>query len=219
MTETRQRLIDGALETLRDKGMAATSARTIAAAASANQGLIFYHFGSVDQLIIEACRVSTEQRVQHYRQRFAAVGSLRELLGIGRELHATELAAGNVTVLAQVVAGAQQNEAFAAAGREAIEQWIAEIERVLRRLLRGSPIAPAVDQPGLARGIAAAFIGIELYDGVDAGGAQAALAALEQLSVLAEVLDDLGPVARRAVRSRVRKAQARTPGPRPAGAP
>ncbi len=207
MNDTKQRLLDGALQTLRDKGIAGISARTIAAATGVNQGLIFYHFGSVDQLIIEACRTSTAERIQPYRERFAEATSLRELLAVGRELHAAEQAAGNVTVLAQVLAGAQQSKAFAEAGRDALQLWIDEIEAVLDRLMQKSPIEVVVDKPGLARGVAAAFIGIELYDGVDPAGAESALAALEQLSVLTEVLDDLGPVARRAVRARVRKAQ------------
>jgi hypothetical protein len=44
-----------------------------------------------------------------------------------------------------------------------------------------------------------------LYEGVDADGAGSAMATLEQLGVLVEVLDDLGPVARRAVRARLRR--------------
>ncbi len=175
-----------------------------------NQGLIFYHFGSVDELIIAACTTATAERVDRYRDRLAAAGSLRELLVAGRELHEAERAAGNVTMLAQVLAGAQQNEALARAGREALSLWIAEIELVLDRLIRDNPISIAIDGPGLARGLAAAFIGIELYEGVDPAGAEAAFAALEQLSVLTEVLDDLGPVVRRALRNRVRRAQAQT---------
>jgi hypothetical protein len=62
-----------------------------------------------------------------------------------------------------------------------------------------------VEPVGLARAISAAFVGLELYEGVDADGAGSALATLEQLGVLVEVLDDLGPVARRAVRARLRR--------------
>jgi hypothetical protein len=47
--------------------------------------------------------------------------------------------------------------------------------------------------------------GIELYEGVDASGATAALDALEQLGVLVAALEDLGPVAQRAVRHHLRK--------------
>ena len=50
----RQRLIDGALECLREKGYAHTTARDIAAAAHANLGSIGYHFGSKEALQTEA---------------------------------------------------------------------------------------------------------------------------------------------------------------------
>ena len=205
MTETRQKLIDGAVATLRDKGIAGTSARAIAAAAGVNQALVFYHFGSVDELVDAACREGAADRVALYRERFDTVASLRELLALGRSLNETERAAGNVAVLAQVLAGAQQEPKLAASASYAIALWVAEIEATLVRLLVGSPIAQVVDAPGLARGIAASFIGIELYEGVDPTGAASALGALETLGVLVEVVEDLGPVARRALRARLRR--------------
>jgi hypothetical protein len=60
--------------------------------------------------------------------------------------------------------------------------------------------------------VSAAFVGLELYEGVDPAAAQAAFAALEQLGVVADLLDDLGPVARRAVRAGTRKLRSRPPG-------
>ncbi|EWM11480.1 LOW QUALITY PROTEIN: TetR-family transcriptional regulator, partial [Kutzneria sp. 744] len=59
MAETRQRLIDGAIETIRQHGIAGTSARTIAATAGVNQALVFYHFGSVNDLLKAACLAAT----------------------------------------------------------------------------------------------------------------------------------------------------------------
>lgn len=206
MSDARQKLLDAALVTLRDKGIAGTSARVIAAEAGLSQGLVFYHFGSVDALIDAACRAATATRVDLYRTRFSQVNSLPELLGLGRVLHDEERAAGNVTMLAQVLAGAQQDQALVAAGKHSIDLWMGEIENTIRRLLMNSPIADAVDVPGLARAISAAFIGLELYDGVDPDGASAAFSALDQLSVLIGVVEDLGPIARRALRNRIRKA-------------
>lgn len=48
---------------------------------------------------------------------------------------------------------------------------------------------------------AAAFVGLELCEGVDPSGAARALASLDQLAAL----EGLGPVAQRAVRSRLRR--------------
>ncbi|HEX8646997.1 MAG TPA: TetR family transcriptional regulator C-terminal domain-containing protein [Thermoleophilaceae bacterium] len=50
----RERLIEGAIQCLRTKGYARTTARDIAAAAGANLASIGYHFGSKEQLLNEA---------------------------------------------------------------------------------------------------------------------------------------------------------------------
>jgi AcrR family transcriptional regulator len=202
---TRRKLLGGAIETLRSRGITGTSARAIAAASGVNQALIFYHFGSVEDLVDVACREATAERVAQYRPQFAAVGSLRALLEIGRGIRETERGAGNVIALAQVLAGAQQDERLAATARDTLAMWIAEIEAALTRLIVNTPIADIADPAGLAQGVAAAFVGIVLYEGVNPAGASAALDTLEQLAVLAEVIDDLGPVARRALRARVRR--------------
>lgn len=205
MADTRQKLIDGALEAIRQHGIAGVSARTIAAAAGVNQALVFYHFGTVDDLLAHACREATAARVEHYRDRFATVGSMRELLDLGRALHAEERAQGNVTVLAQMLAGAQTEDRLKAPTAEALGLWVAEIEAVLVRLLAASPLGDVAEPAGLARAVSAAFVGMELFEGVDSDGAQRALDAIEQLAVLVEVVEGLGPVARRAMRATLRR--------------
>jgi AcrR family transcriptional regulator len=203
--DTRRKLIEGAIDTLRTRGIAGTSARAIAAAAGVNQALVFYHFGTVDRLVDAACRESTAERVALYHDRFAAVGSLRGLLALGREMNTTENDAGNVAALAQVLAGARQDPGLAAAARSSLGLWVAEIETVLGRVLADSPVSELAAPADLAPAVACAFIGIELYEAVDPEKAVRALNTLETLSVLADVLDDLGPVARRALRARLRR--------------
>jgi AcrR family transcriptional regulator len=203
--DTRRKLIDGALEAIRVHGIAGASARTIASAAGVNQALVFYHFGTVDDLLAQACREATAERVTHYRDRLAAVGSLRELLDLGRTLHAEERAQGNVAVLAQLLAGAQTDDRLAGPTAEALGLWVAEIETVLTRVLATSPLGDVAEPAGLARAVSAAFVGMELFEGVDPAGAQSALDAVEQLAVLVEVVEGLGPVARRALRATLRR--------------
>jgi AcrR family transcriptional regulator len=207
---TRDRLLQGTIDALRTHGIAGVSARTIAAAAGVNQALVFYHFGSVDELVAAAAMWSTERQVAGYRERFERVRSLRELQRVGRDVHDRESAAGNVTVLGQMLAGAQTNPAFAAATRDALALWTVEIERVLTRVLADSPLGEVADVPGLARAVAASFIGMELLAAVDPEGDKAAFRALDQLGALLEYLDDLGPAARAAARRAVRTAVRRS---------
>ncbi len=201
---TKEKLLDGALRTLAEQGIAKTSARSIAAAAGVNQALVFYHFGSVDELLAAACRHGADQRVARYRTRLAEIGSLAELLAFGREMHIEERAAGQVAFLGQLLAAAQTQPSLAPATAAGLQLWIDEIEKVLARVLDGSPIAEFTDIPGLARAVAGSFVGLELYEGVDERGATLALDALDQLAVLAAALDELGPLAQRVVRHRLR---------------
>ncbi|MFJ4503498.1 TetR/AcrR family transcriptional regulator [Streptomyces sp. NPDC088864] len=203
--DTRTKLLDGALATLTGQGIAKTSARSIAAAAGVNQALVFYHFGTVDDLLAAACRHGAEQRLATYRERLDEVRSLGELLAVARELHASERAGGHVAVLGQLLAGGQTQPRLATATAAGLTLWTDEIARVLDRVLAGTPLAEFVDVPGLAKAASAAFVGLELYEGVDPAGAESALAALDQLAALAAALEDLGPVAQRAVRSRLRR--------------
>ncbi|MFF9057963.1 TetR/AcrR family transcriptional regulator [Streptomyces sp. NPDC101213] len=204
--ETRTKLLEGTLRSLTEQGIAKTSARTVAAAAGVNQALVFYHFGSVDELLAAACRYGAERSVSRYRDRFAAVGSLAGLLALGREIHERERAGGQVMLLGQLLAGAQTHATLGPATAAGLDLWIVEIEKVLERVLAGTPFREFTDPAGLARAVAASFVGIELYEGADRAGAASALDALEQLGLLVGALEELGPVAQRAVRQYLRRA-------------
>src|SRR5436190_13708892 len=63
-TSHREQLLEGAIECLRTKGYARTTARDIAAAADANLASIGYHFGSKEALLDEAVAKLCEGSVQ-----------------------------------------------------------------------------------------------------------------------------------------------------------
>jgi AcrR family transcriptional regulator len=203
--DTKQKLVDGVLEIIRHQGITAVSARSVATAAGANQALVFYHFGSVEELVARACVTTTEARVAEYRDRFTEVTTVGELLALGREIHAGERAEGNMALLAQTLAGAQGGGRLAEATREALGKWIAEVRTTLERVLADSPLVEFADPDGLARAVSAGFLGLTLFETVDPDGAEQALTALDQLAALVDVVESLGPVATRAFRAKLRK--------------
>lgn len=205
MSDTKRQLVAAAHAVVVRDGIAGASARVVATEAGVNQGLVFYHFGSVVELVATACREAADASVASYRDQLAAVGSLSELLAAGRELHERETASGNVAVMAQLMSAAQRDPVLASAAQHAMEAWHREIEAAVRRVLVDSPLVDVVDPAGLAQAIGSGFIGLELYQGVDDEGSRQALAALESLGTVMEAMDDLGPVARRAVRARLRR--------------
>lgn len=209
MTDTRTKLLTATDAVLREDGMAAVSARSVATRAGVNQALVFYHFGTVTDLIDTACRTALDARVAVYYDRFDAVRTLEELLVVARELNTTEGRAGNVGSMAQILAAGQHNEIIAGTARYCLGQWSAQVERVLRRVLSGHPLADVVDIYGLANAVTCGFIGVQLMQGVASEAGDSALASLDQLAGLMGVLDDLGPVARRAVTTGLLRREAR----------
>jgi AcrR family transcriptional regulator len=208
---TRLKLLEAAADTLREQGLAAASARTIAGRAEVNQALVFYHFGTVSDLLEAACRHAVDTSADAYREHFSAVTTLRELLAVGRLLHEREQSSGNVALMAQLMSGGAHDPVLGNASRYAMARWAADIEAVVRRVLAGSPLADLMDPAGVARAISASFIGLQLYEGVDAPGAASALDALDRLGVLVEVVDAFGPVTRQALRAKVKGLRAAPP--------
>ncbi len=205
MTTTREKLLDATLRVVVEQGIAKASARAIATEAGVNQALVFYHFGSVDELLAAACDHGARQRIEAHRAALAEVSDFGGLVMLARTVHEQEQAAGNVALLGQLLAGSSSHPSLGPATAAGLELWASEVRGVLERLLAGGPLAGLVDVPGLARAVSASFVGLELYDGVDPAGADDAFAALEQLARFLAVLDDLGPVERAALRRRMRR--------------
>jgi AcrR family transcriptional regulator len=204
---TPARLRRAAHDVVCEAGLVGTSARAIAHRAQVNQALVFYHFGTVSELLAAASDAAIAASIDHYRAAFDGAGSLDELVTVARSMQERERTIGNVNYMAQLLSGAQSDPVLARAAGSAVAAWSAEVQRVLDRIVGDGPLAGLVDPRGLAHLISAGFIGIELYDVADHDGATAAVDTLEAIGRLVDVLDDLGPVARRALATRTKRRQ------------
>lgn len=209
-SDTRERLLGATIALLAGPGMAVVSARAVAAHADVNQSLVFYHFGSVAGLVAAATLRSTEAAVQVFGPAIRGARSFSELLRVGRRLHTEASAQGSVRVMAQMLAAGQADPVHAESARSCLSLWFALVEGAVVRLLADSPVRDLVDPAGLARAVGASFIGLELYDGVDPTGAEGALDALVQLTVLVDVVDGLGPLERRMLKARIKAIRSAT---------
>jgi AcrR family transcriptional regulator len=203
-SSTRAQLIEAALQTLAQEGIAGTSARAIARTAEVNQALVFYHFDSVEGLLAAASQEASRRRAEVYSRRLQDVGSFAELADVARGLHAEERANGNLAVLAQLLAGARTHPALAPALRESFTLLADQVSRTLDRLLDGSALEGLVDPAELGRSIAAGFIGIELLDALSPTDDAGLFAALDTLAGLADAVAEISAVERRLVRLRLR---------------
>src|SRR3984957_6027773 len=139
---TKAALIDAAVETLKTKGFAGASAREIARAGSFNQALIFYHFGSIQNLLLAALDFVSARRMRAYESRFVEAQTIPELAQLAREIYDEDLENGYVTVLAEMVAGGVSDAGLGGEVVARVQPWIDMVERKLQELLAGSPLEP-----------------------------------------------------------------------------
>ena len=198
-SETRQRIMAAALQTVRESGITGTSARAIATTGGFNQALIFYHFGSVTNLLIEAARASSAARVGAYQEVTEEVTSLTTLVDVARRLHDEAEADGSVAVLTQLMAGAASDPEMGAAILAGFEGWIDLVESALMKALEGQPIAGAIPPRQAAYSISALFLGIELMARLDPEKSEAS-AVFDSLHDLAEIIESVPAFAGRFIR-------------------
>ncbi len=188
--ETRARIIEATLATLKSEGIVGTSARNIAKAGDFNQALVFYHFGSIDELVIAAVADMSQKRMENYRPRFEAVTTLAEMVQVARELHADDVANENMKVFTQAFAGAVGNPEVGPKLYDQLGPWSDLVTQTVERVLADVPAAAAIDKEQIAQGISSLFLGIELLDSLDPTQSDAGklLETLEGLSRLLELV-------------------------------
>jgi AcrR family transcriptional regulator len=187
--DTRTRILDAALAALRADGIAGVSARSIARHGGFNQALIFYHFGSVEGLLVAVARSESERRSALYAEALREVTSLSELVAVARRLHDEEFQAGTVAALTQMLAGAVGSEDLSRGIREALDPWTSLVRETIARLLGDTPYAELLPAADLTAAVAALFLGIELLAGIDPDAAGDSL--FGTMEAVAAVVDGL----------------------------
>src|ERR1700679_2580736 len=127
--QTRHRLVDAAIETLKAEGYTGASARAIAERAGINQGLIFYHFGSVAKLLLAALDSVSARRMEHYGAGIDRVGSPSELVDVATAIFREDLDAGYVAVLVEMIAGTSSTPGLGPAVSARLRSGVAFAER------------------------------------------------------------------------------------------
>ena len=159
---TKTKIIDAALETLRTEGIAGASARAIGRTGGFNQTLIFYHFASLNDLLLAAVDELSARRVERYRERIEGITTLGELVAVGAELHREDDEQGHITVLAQMLAGSTTNPELKGPLAERFRPWTELVESAIRRVVESTPYAAIVPVEDLAFVVTSLFMGIEL---------------------------------------------------------
>lgn len=191
-SDTKTRIMDAAIETLKEEGITGASARAIAQRGDFNQALIFYHFGSVNNLLIQAALRNSQAQVTKYREEASGINSLVDLVELARKLHNDDLQAGSVAVVTQMMAAAANEPEMAQAMLDAFDRWIGVVEDGLGDALVGSPLAGMLPKREAAYAISAMFLGIQLMSRLDPERSEAD-ALFQMMENMASMLSGLFP--------------------------
>lgn len=159
---TKEQIVGAAIETLRTEGFAGTSARAIARKGEFNQALIFYHFGTVNTLLLEALRETSERRMAAYSSALEGVETPEQLVRVAADIYREDLEAGHLAVLSEMIAGSSSAPEL---GREIavlLDPWMAFAEEAIERAGSGLSLADLPPARDLAFAIVALYLGMEL---------------------------------------------------------
>jgi AcrR family transcriptional regulator len=159
---SRQRIIDAALLTLKEKGFAGTSTRAIAARGSFRAGLIFYYFPTLNDLLIAALEHASAERLERYGSEVAAASTLSELLALLERIYADDRESGFVRVVSEMVAGSVANPDLGPRMVALIEPWTAAAQTASERVLASTGLGGVVSARQLAFAAVTFYLGANL---------------------------------------------------------
>ncbi len=189
--EVRGALVRAAIDALRETGFAGASAREIAGRAGVSQALVFYHFGSVNDLLLAALDEVSAVRMAAYGGLLERATSVVALAESARPIFLQDLESGHVRVLVEMITGAQSVPGLGEQVAQRLRPWRELAEDAMQRALGRSAAARLVPPAEAARALVAGFLGLELLATLD-GDREAALAVFDRAHSLARMLDILG---------------------------
>ncbi|MDH3295725.1 MAG: TetR/AcrR family transcriptional regulator [Acidimicrobiia bacterium] len=169
--ETRERIIQAALTTVRREGLVGASARAIARTGDFNQALLFYHFGSIEDLLLESLRWANDRRMEQFAAQFDAARNLVDLVDLAYELYVSPVH-DYQSALVAIVAGWPAGSEVGQRVMELLAPWDQMVQRTLRRCLDGSSFVKIMPAHDLTFGLVSLLLGVELNRRFDRGDEQ-----------------------------------------------
>src|SRR5580700_5019375 len=196
----RGRIVDAALRTVVSGGYASTSVRSIATTGGFSPALVFYHFGSVDALLLAVLDRVSADRLARYETRLANVSDLRALGAAMEELYSEDLRLGQLTAVQEIVGAMAFDPVLGDEIGRRMHPWVTFAEQLAARIIAGSPFAGFVDPAVIGSAVIALYMGLEIVArmrGGDSSGSSALMTTLVQAAPWIDQLLGKAPPTRR----------------------
>ena len=188
---TRTRILDAALETLKEDGFSGASSRAIARRGDFNPALIFYHFGSLDDLLLAALDRTSRERLQRYREAIGEAETVEELVRAATQVYAEDRDSGHMSVVAQMIAASIARPELAPAMVSRMEPWIDLAEEGIGKLLSRLDVPELLPLREVAYASVTFYLGVNLLTHLDEDRTRtdALFARLQSLAPLLNALE------------------------------
>ncbi len=165
--KTRLDLVDAAKAILRTEGFSAATARNIAAKAGCNQGLVFYHFGSVGDLLLAALDNVSRERREKYEEELVGIETVGQLVDLATRIFTEDLDTGNAALLVEMIVGASAIPGLGPKVKERMDPWVQFASDAIGSRLANSPFGAIVAAEDMGRAIVAFYLGLEMISHLD----------------------------------------------------
>lgn len=159
---TRAALLAAARAALVDGGFTAGTAREIARRAEVNQALVFYHFGTVTDLLVAVLDETSERRMAAYRPLLDDAHSLADLVDVAGDVMTADLANGDLAVLVALMTGSRSTPGLAEQVTARLEPWRAFARDAVAKAAQWLPFGQLMPVDEVADALVAGILGLEL---------------------------------------------------------
>ncbi len=159
--ETQQHLIQATLDVIAEKGIDAATARAIADRAGVNQALVFYYFGSVTNLVVQAVTQMSGTRYELYKSQLGKCETLQELATTFFQIFEEDREDCSFQVLSQFVSGARNNEEIASAVDTVFTSWVLLTQDCLERTLGEISLPNDLDITDISIALVSMLLGVQ----------------------------------------------------------
>ena len=187
---TRQALVAAAIDALKENGYSGASPRGIAQRAGVNQGLVFHHFGSVANLLPAALDAVSDERLRRYGADVTVVPTPSQLVDTAEGIFKSDLDAGYITVLVEMIAGSTSTPRLGPEVASRIDRWRDFAQSTIERSVGDSPLHNVLPTKDLAHTTVARSLGLEMLSHLQ-DDTKPALALFAHARHLASLLEGL----------------------------
>jgi len=189
--QTKNKIIDATLKIIMEDGLIGISARNIAKAGDFNQALIFYHFDSIENLLLASVQRASKNRFEKYKEELSSVKNLSELAELSNRIRAKKDEPDSAA-LAILAAGWSTSNDLPEKLKESLEPWNKAVEEIVERVFKNTSVTNIVSANQLAKIISALFLGLEIESRLDTDG-KTTSEIFDTLNTLATLLDSMLP--------------------------